>query len=77
MLSPSLSPYLDGLVPERAAELREMEADAARTGFPIIGPAAGQFCYLMARLIGARRIFELGSGFGCATQRIDRARSVW
>ena len=44
-----------------------MEAEAARTNFPIIGPAAGHFCYLMARLLGARKVFELGSGFGYST----------
>jgi predicted O-methyltransferase YrrM len=44
-----------------------MEADAATTGFPIIGPAAGQLCRLVARLAGARSVFELGSGFGYST----------
>lgn len=44
-----------------------MEAVAARTDFPIIGPAAGYFCYLMTRLVGARNVFELGSGFGYST----------
>ena len=44
-----------------------MEAEAARTSFPIIGPAAGHFCYLMTRVLGARSVFELGSGFGYST----------
>ncbi len=44
-----------------------MEAEAAATQFPIIGPAAGYFCYLVTRLVGARAIFELGSGFGYST----------
>ena len=44
-----------------------MEAEAARTDFPIIGPAAGHFCYLMTRLLGAKKVFELGSGFGYST----------
>lgn len=59
--------YLDDLVPQRPPEMRAMEEEARATGFPIIGPAAGQFCYLVARMIGARRIFELGSGFGYST----------
>jgi predicted O-methyltransferase YrrM len=50
-----------------------MEAEAARNNFPIIGPVAGHFCYLMARLIGARAIFELGSGFGYSTAWFARA----
>ena len=44
-----------------------MEAAAAKTNFPIIGPAAGYFCYLVTRLSAARSIFELGSGFGYST----------
>lgn len=44
-----------------------MEAHAQATRFPIIGPAAGRFCYQIARLLNARTIFELGSGFGYST----------
>lgn len=68
-----VSAHLDRLVPPRPPELVEMEAHAAETGFPIIGPAAGHFCYLMARLTGARRIFEMGSGFGYSTAWFARA----
>lgn len=50
-----------------------MERSAARTGFPIIGPVVGQLCYLLARQIGARRVFELGSGFGYSTAWFARA----
>ena len=70
---PGITKYLDSLVPPRAPELAAMEAEAARTGFPIIGPAAGQFCYLIARMIGARSVFELGSGFGYSTAWFARA----
>lgn len=73
LISPALSTYLDGLVPPRHPELVAMEAEAARTNFPIIGPAAGFFCYLMARMIGARSVFELGSGFGYSTAWFARA----
>ena len=72
-LTPEIASYLDGLVPERPAELREMERVAESTKFPIIGPASGQLCYLVARLIGARRIFELGSGYGYSTAWFARA----
>lgn len=70
---PDITRYLDSLVPPRAPELAAMEAEAARTAFPIIGPAAGQFCYLVARMIGARSVFELGSGFGYSTAWFARA----
>ena len=73
LFHPDLAPYLDGLVPPRPPELTAMEAEAARTGFPIIGPAAGYFCYLITRLIGARSVFEMGSGFGYSTAWFARA----
>jgi caffeoyl-CoA O-methyltransferase len=68
-----LESYLDGLVPERTPEMQEMERYARETNFPIVGPASGQFCYLIARLVGARRVFELGSGYGYSTAWFARA----
>ena len=50
-----------------------MEEHARRTSFPIVGPAAGHLCYLIARMIGARRVFEMGSGFGYSTAWFARA----
>ncbi len=73
LLAPQLHQYLDGLVPPRPAEMQAMEAYAREKNFPIIGPAAGYFCYLVARMIGARRIFELGSGYGYSTAWFARA----
>ena len=54
--------YLTSLVPPRPAEMQVMEAYADKTDFPIIGPAAGYACYQTARMIGAKSVFELGSG---------------
>ncbi len=70
---PRVAAYLEMLVPERAPEMRLMEEEAARTDFPIIGPVSGQLCYLVARLLGARKVFELGSGFGYSTAWFARA----
>jgi caffeoyl-CoA O-methyltransferase len=65
--------YLTTLVPKRNDELRKMESHAVRTNFPIVGPAAGNACYLIARLVCARRVFELGSGYGYSTAWFARA----
>jgi predicted O-methyltransferase YrrM len=73
LLASDVAAYLDGLVPERHPVLQEMEDVAKRTDFPIIGPACGHLCYLLARLIGARHVFELGSGFGYSTAWFARA----
>ncbi|HET6947317.1 MAG TPA: class I SAM-dependent methyltransferase, partial [bacterium] len=73
MLAPALSRYLEELVPPRPDELARMEAHGREARFPIVGPAAGQLCYLVARMIGARRIFEMGSGYGYSTAWFARA----
>ncbi|HET7010148.1 MAG TPA: O-methyltransferase [Anaerolineales bacterium] len=65
--------YLESLVPARPAELAEMEAIGRRIHFPIVGPACGQACYLLARMIGARTVFEMGSGYGYSTAWFARA----
>ncbi len=44
-----------------------MEAYAQKHHFPIISPASGHFCYQMTRMIGAKQVFEMGSGFGYST----------
>ncbi len=69
----SLAQYLDGLVPERPSELQKMEAYADKHRFPIVGPASGQTCYQIARMVKARRVFELGSGYGYSTAWFARA----
>ena len=71
--TPQLVDYLESVVPERERELQLMEARAKETDFPIIGPAAGYFCYQLARIAGARRVFEMGSGFGYSTAWFARA----
>lgn len=50
-----------------------METYTAEHDFPIIGPASGQCCYALARMIAARQVFELGSGFGYSTAWFARA----
>jgi len=73
ILDAPLAAYLDGLVPERPAELRGMEDYARQHDFPIVGPACAHIGYQIARMIGARRIFELGSGYGYSTAFFARA----
>lgn len=65
--------YLNSLVPPRAPEMQAMERYAHETGFPIVGPASGEFCYMIARMVGARQVFELGSGYGYSTAWFARA----
>ena len=53
--------------------LVEMEARAAEHRFPIVGRATGRFLELAARAVGARRVMELGSGYGYSAYWFARA----
>ena len=56
--------YLEKTIPDRPPVLREMENFAKENDFPIIGPLVGRYLFQMAHLMKARKILELGSGFG-------------
>jgi predicted O-methyltransferase YrrM len=55
------------------AVLRDMEARARQYGFPIVGRASGRYLEMAARAIGARRVMELGSGYGYSAYWFARA----
>jgi caffeoyl-CoA O-methyltransferase len=65
--------YLTSLVPPREPELQKMEEIAEKNDFPIIGPACGYYCYQLARMLKAKAIFELGSGYGYSTAWFAKA----
>jgi predicted O-methyltransferase YrrM len=56
--------YLEKVTPERPPILKEMERYAKEKSFPIIGPLVGRFLFQMATAKKARRVLELGSGYG-------------
>jgi caffeoyl-CoA O-methyltransferase len=68
-----INTYLEKLVPERPDEMQAMEAYAEQTHFPIIGPVCGYLCYQIARMVRARAVFEMGSGYGYSTAWFARA----
>jgi caffeoyl-CoA O-methyltransferase len=53
--------------------LLEMEAEAEAKGFPIVGRTVGVTIEVLARSIGAKRVVELGSGFGYSGYWFSRA----
>jgi len=65
--------YITSLVPAREPEMKEMEKYAGKHDFPIIGPACGYYCYQLARMLGAKSVFELGSGYGYSTAWFAKA----
>jgi predicted O-methyltransferase YrrM len=59
--------YMLDLLPERDPVLREMEEQARRRDIPIVGPAVARVLYQYARLILAKKVFEMGSAIGYST----------
>jgi caffeoyl-CoA O-methyltransferase len=53
--------------------LLEMEAEARERRFPIVGRNVGVTLEVLARSVGARKVVELGSGFGYSAYWFARA----
>ncbi len=64
IIDPEIDRYLHELSSPADPVLREMEVLAAERSFPIVGPQVGRLLFVIARAISARRVIELGSGFG-------------
>jgi predicted O-methyltransferase YrrM len=64
---PVVDKYLLDILPPRDGVLQEMEQQAEKRDIPIVGPAVGRLLYQYARLINARKVFELGSAIGYST----------
>lgn len=73
IVMPHIERYLEGLETTRDEVLLDMERLAAERDFPIVGPLVGRMISLLAQSIGARRILELGSGFGYSGYWFARA----
>jgi caffeoyl-CoA O-methyltransferase len=59
--------YLYDVLPPRDEVLTEMEADAAKNDYAIVGPAVARVLYQLAKISGAKKIFEMGSAIGYST----------
>src|SRR5689334_12892729 len=70
---PAINRYIRDLIPPRDAVLSEMEARASAEHIPIVGPVVGTLLSQLARSIGAKRVFELGSAIGYSTIWLARA----
>ena len=65
--------YMLNVTPERDRVLDDMERYALERNFPIIGPLVGRTLYLLARTVQAKRVLELGSGFGYSAYWFTKA----
>lgn len=73
VVDPRLEGYLESLLPPADPVRAEMEALASERGFPIVGPLVGRFLALLVELMDARRVLEMGSGFGYSALWFARA----
>lgn len=64
IVHPDIERYLWNSIPERDEVLTEMEKVAEEKGFPIVGPLVGRLFHLLTVATKAKRILELGSGYG-------------
>jgi len=74
ILNPPVERYLTSLAKTDDDEvLIEMEEYAREHGFPIVGRLCGRFLEVMARSVNAKRVFEMGSGYGYSAYWFSRA----
>ena len=59
--------YFRRFIPKRSALLKELEEEAFREDIPIVGPVVGELLFILARIIRAERILELGTATGYST----------
>jgi predicted O-methyltransferase YrrM len=72
--NPAIEDYIRGLLARHDEPvLLEMEAEGKQKGFPIVGRMVGVVLEILARSIGAKRVFELGSGYGYSGYWFARA----
>ncbi len=73
IIFPEIEEYLGSLLPGRESWFIEMEKKAEEEGFPAVGPQVGMLLEILARAINAKRVMELGSGFGYSGLWFSRA----
>jgi caffeoyl-CoA O-methyltransferase len=73
-VNPAIENYMRALLGRTDHRvLAEMEALAEKENFPIVGRLVGVFLEAMAKSVGAKRIFEFGSGYGYSAYWFARA----
>ena len=62
--NPKVETYMNNLLENRPTIFKELEKHAKEIYFPIIEPLVGRLLSHYAHILKAKRILELGSGFG-------------
>jgi len=65
ILHPEVRDYISALPgPDPDPIVAQLQAHAATRDFPLIGRTSGGWLEVLTRMIGGKRVFEFGSGFG-------------
>ncbi len=64
IVHPDIEKYLTELFPIKDPVLRKMEDHYRSFNFPSVGPLVGQLLHQLVKMVNARIVFEMGSGFG-------------
>ena len=73
IIHPEVKDYLGRLAGDDDPLLDRMEAYCRERGFPLIGRQSGRWLELLTAMIGGKRVFEFGSGFGYSAFFFARA----
>jgi len=73
IVDPRIMEYLRRLYDDGDPVRTDMEKLGAERRFPIVGPQVGRHLILLTLAIGAKRVFELGSGYGYSALHFARA----
>ena len=73
IVNPQIEEYLRRLYDDGDLVRLEMEALAKKRSFPIVGPLVGRELVQLTLSIGAKRVFELGSGYGYSALHFAQA----
>jgi predicted O-methyltransferase YrrM len=76
VLPEELARFVRAVGPQPDDVLADMAARGEREDFPTVGPEVGGVLASLARVVGARRAFEFGSGFGYSAYWIARELPV-
>jgi caffeoyl-CoA O-methyltransferase len=73
IVDPRIEDYLRDLLGGDHPVAQAMEAEANERDFPIVGRTVGVTLEVLARAVGARRVLEMGSGYGYSAYWFARA----
>ena len=73
VVNSDISQYLSVLAGDPEPIVLEMEAYAREKDFPLVGRSSGRWLELLTKMIGGRRVFEFGSGYGFSAYWFARA----